>query len=126
MQKIEGDALRGHLENLILAVLARGEAHGLEILRRLESAGCGALTLKEGTLYPALYRMEESGLRTIADLQPGVSRDRQRGSADCRPRRRSSRAWPLAAVLAGAALQRDGVPSDPGGAVPAQQAADAA
>ena len=62
MQKIEGDALRGHLENLILAVLARGDAHGLEILRRLETAGCGALALKEGTLYPALYRMEESGL----------------------------------------------------------------
>ena len=62
MQRIEGDALRGHLENLILAVLARGDAHGLEILRRLETAGCGALALKEGTLYPALYRMEESGL----------------------------------------------------------------
>src|SRR6476659_7412026 len=62
MQRIEGDALRGHLENLILAVLERGDAHGLEVLRRLESAGCGALSLKEGTLYPALYRMEESGL----------------------------------------------------------------
>ena len=62
MQKIEGDALRGHLENLILAVLARGEAHGLEIIRRLETAGSGALILKEGTLYPALYRMEDNGL----------------------------------------------------------------
>jgi PadR family transcriptional regulator PadR len=62
MQRIEGDALRGHLENLILAVLERSEAHGLEVLRRLEAAGCGALALKEGTLYPALYRMEESGL----------------------------------------------------------------
>jgi PadR family transcriptional regulator, regulatory protein PadR len=62
MQRIEGDALRGHLENLILAVLERGDAHGLEVLRRLESAGCGALSLKEGTLYPALYRMEASGL----------------------------------------------------------------
>jgi len=50
------------LENLILAVLERGEAHGLEIIRRLETAGSGALTLKEGSLYPALYRMEESGL----------------------------------------------------------------
>jgi DNA-binding PadR family transcriptional regulator len=62
MQRIEGDALRGHLENLILAVLERGDAHGLEVLRRLEAAGCGALSLKEGTLYPALYRMEEGGL----------------------------------------------------------------
>jgi DNA-binding PadR family transcriptional regulator len=61
MQKIERDTLRGHLENLILAVLERGEAHGLEVLRRLETAGCGALTLREGTLYPALYRLEEDG-----------------------------------------------------------------
>jgi PadR family transcriptional regulator len=62
MSKIQGDALRGHLDNLVLAVLARGPAHGLEVLRRLEAAGCGALALKEGTLYPALYRLEESGL----------------------------------------------------------------
>jgi len=62
MQRIEGDALRGHLEKLILAVLQRGAAHGLEIIRRLETAGSGALVLKEGTLYPALYRMEDSGL----------------------------------------------------------------
>jgi DNA-binding PadR family transcriptional regulator len=62
MQKIERDVLRGHLENLILAVLARGEAHGLEVLRRLETAGCGTLTLREGTLYPALYRLEDSRL----------------------------------------------------------------
>jgi PadR family transcriptional regulator, regulatory protein PadR len=62
MQRIQGDALRGHLENLVLAVLERGQGHGLEILKRLEAAGCGALTLKEGTLYPALYRLEASGL----------------------------------------------------------------
>jgi DNA-binding PadR family transcriptional regulator len=62
MQSIHGDALRGHLDNLVLAVLKRGPAHGLEVLRRLEAAGSGALRLKEGTLYPALYRLEESGL----------------------------------------------------------------
>lgn len=62
MPKIHGDTLRGHLENLILAILEREPAHGLEIIRRLEAAGSGALTLKEGTLYPALYRLEESGL----------------------------------------------------------------
>jgi DNA-binding PadR family transcriptional regulator len=61
MDAISGDKLRGHLELLILATLERGEAHGLEILRRLESGGCGLLTLKEGSLYPALYRLEEAG-----------------------------------------------------------------
>jgi PadR family transcriptional regulator, regulatory protein PadR len=61
MEPISGDKLRGHLEMLILATLERGEAHGLEILRRLEVGGCGLLKLKEGSLYPALYRLEEAG-----------------------------------------------------------------
>jgi DNA-binding PadR family transcriptional regulator len=61
MEPISGDKLRGHLETLILATLERGEAHGLEIVRRLEVNGCGLLRLKEGSLYPALYRLEEAG-----------------------------------------------------------------
>jgi DNA-binding PadR family transcriptional regulator len=61
MEPISGDKLRGHLEMLILATLERGEAHGLEILRRLEVGGCGLLKLKEGSLYPALYRLEAAG-----------------------------------------------------------------
>jgi DNA-binding PadR family transcriptional regulator len=62
MNEIKGNELRGHLETMVLSVLDRGEAHGYEILQRLEAAGCGALKLKEGSLYPALYRLEESGL----------------------------------------------------------------
>jgi PadR family transcriptional regulator, regulatory protein PadR len=61
MEAIRGDQLRGHLETLILAALERGEAHGLEILARLEAGGCGLLRLKEGSLYPALYRLESAG-----------------------------------------------------------------
>src|ERR1051325_7126823 len=62
MPEITGDRLRGHLETLILSVLERSDAPGLEILRRLEAAGCGALRLKEGSLYPALYRLGNEGL----------------------------------------------------------------
>ena len=58
---LTGAQLRGHLETMALAALERGEAHGFEVLRRLEAAGCGALKLKEGSLYPALYRLEEQG-----------------------------------------------------------------
>lgn len=61
MQPIEGNALRGHLDALVLAVLERGQAHGFEIRRRLEDAGSGALRMKEGSLYPALYRLEAEG-----------------------------------------------------------------
>ena len=61
MEAINGDKLRGHLETMILSTLEQGEGHGLEILRRLDESGCGLLRLKEGSLYPALYRLEEAG-----------------------------------------------------------------
>src|SRR5690242_3930019 len=62
MPRIERDALRGHLEGMVLGALERGEAHGFEVLRRMEDLGCGSLRLKEGTVYPVLYRLEGSGL----------------------------------------------------------------
>jgi len=62
MERINGDLLRGHLQTLILSALRKGDAHGFELLKRLEQAGSGALELKEGSLYPALYKMEEAGL----------------------------------------------------------------
>ncbi len=62
MQEITGDKLRGHVETLILSSLETGESHGLEIVKRIEEAGSGALRLKEGSLYPALYRLEDAGL----------------------------------------------------------------
>lgn len=60
--QINGNTLRGHLETMILSTLEETEAHGFEVMRRLEKAGCGALRMKEGSLYPALYRLEEQGL----------------------------------------------------------------
>ncbi len=62
MDKISGNALRGHLDAMVLATLAQGEGHGFEIMQRLGSAGRGALELKEGTLYPVLYRLEAAKL----------------------------------------------------------------
>lgn len=60
-KQLAADKVRGHLEMMALATLEEGEAHGFEVLRRLQAAGCGALKLKEGSLYPALYRLEERG-----------------------------------------------------------------
>src|SRR3954454_19648048 len=79
MDAISGDKLRGHLETMILSTLERGEAHGLEILRRLEDTGCGLLRLKEGSLYPALYRLEESGeIKAAWEEQPHGRRGARR------------------------------------------------
>lgn len=58
---IDKDQLRGHLETMVLSTLEKKPAHGFEIIQRLEEKGCSLLRLKEGTLYPALYRLEEAG-----------------------------------------------------------------
>src|SRR5579871_3306467 len=79
MEAIQGDKLRGHLEAMVLSTLERGEAHGLEILHRLEEAGCGLLRLKEGSLYPALYRLEAAGaVKAVWESQPHGRRGARR------------------------------------------------
>jgi DNA-binding PadR family transcriptional regulator len=79
MNAIHGDKLRGHLVMMILSTLERGEAHGLEILQRLENAGCGLLRLKEGSLYPALYRLEAAGeVTAVWEAEPHGRRGARR------------------------------------------------
>ena len=51
----------GTLDMLILRVLSRGELHGWGITNRLEQLSQSALQVDEGSLYPALYRMEDKG-----------------------------------------------------------------
>lgn len=62
IELIAGNQLRGHLSTMVLSALENSEAHGFEVLRRLEQAGCGVLRLKEGSLYPSLYRLEKAGM----------------------------------------------------------------
>ena len=54
--------LYGTLDTLILRTLAGGERHGYGIARYLEDASDGALRIEEGSLYPALYRLERRRL----------------------------------------------------------------
>jgi DNA-binding PadR family transcriptional regulator len=56
------ETLKGHLDLLLLAVVGAGAAHGYLIARRLAEASGGALDLPEGTLYPALHRLESKKL----------------------------------------------------------------
>ncbi len=52
------DSLRGTLEVLVLKTLAWGPRHGYAIARWLEDTSSEVLRIEDGSLYPALYRME--------------------------------------------------------------------
>lgn len=52
---------QGTLDMLILKSLSLGEMHSLGIARRVEQLSRGAFHVRAGSLFPALYRMEESG-----------------------------------------------------------------
>ncbi len=72
MSIINGNKVRGHLDTMILSMLEDRPAHGFELLRQLEAAGDGRLKMKEGSLYPALYRLEEAGY-VKAEWEDGTS-----------------------------------------------------
>jgi PadR family transcriptional regulator len=59
---MRADLLRGHLDGLLLAVLAEAPGHGYELSRRLTRRSGGELAVNEGSLYPALHRLERAGL----------------------------------------------------------------
>src|ERR1700730_3546461 len=59
---MRAEALKGHLDGLILAILAAGPLHGYAIIEELRRRSGGALALPEGTVYPALHRLEGAGL----------------------------------------------------------------
>ena len=55
------DLLRGTLDLLILRTLLPGPSHGHAIARYLEDATAEAIRIEDGSLYPALYRLEAKG-----------------------------------------------------------------
>ena len=61
MTRAKGDVLQGTLDMLILRVLVREPLHGYGIGLRIEQVSQEALRVEEGSLYPALHRMEQAG-----------------------------------------------------------------
>ena len=55
------DSLLGALDLLILRVLSTGPNHGYGIARRIEQISGSALVVQQGSLYPALHRLEKKG-----------------------------------------------------------------
>lgn len=67
MPSFLGMDLRGHLDLLLLATLHRtGPAHGYALITALRDRSGGAFDLPEGTVYPALHRLERDGFVTSA------------------------------------------------------------
>jgi DNA-binding PadR family transcriptional regulator len=56
------DRLKGNLDLLLLSVLQHGPAHGYGVITALRDRSDGGFDLAEGTVYPALHRLERNGL----------------------------------------------------------------
>src|SRR3981081_4389706 len=69
------DLLPGTLDLLVLKAVSLGALHGYGVLLRIQQITGGALTIEQGALYPALYRLEHRGL---LDAQWGVSENNRR------------------------------------------------
>ncbi len=61
MGKARTDLMQGTLELLILKTLSRDSMHGYGVAQRIHEAADDLLKIEDGSLYPALYRMEERG-----------------------------------------------------------------
>jgi PadR family transcriptional regulator, regulatory protein PadR len=56
------ERLKGHLDLLLLSSLSAGPAHGYAVIAALRDRSEGTFDLPEGTMYPALHRLEDAGL----------------------------------------------------------------
>ncbi|HZQ15901.1 MAG TPA: PadR family transcriptional regulator [Gaiellaceae bacterium] len=59
---MKAEVLKGHLDALVLAALEHEPAHGYAIIQRLRRRSDDIFRLPEGTVYPALHRLERDGL----------------------------------------------------------------
>ena len=59
---MEGEILKGHLDMIVLAALAPAPAHGYAVIEEIRERSGEAFNLPEGTVYPALHRLEAAGL----------------------------------------------------------------
>jgi PadR family transcriptional regulator PadR len=73
---MRAETLRGHLDLLLLATVAAEPAHGYRIIEELKKRSAGAFDLPEGTVYPALHRLEANGLLASSWAKGAVRRRR--------------------------------------------------
>jgi PadR family transcriptional regulator, regulatory protein PadR len=74
---MEGEMLKGHLDMIVLAALAGGPAHGYAVIGEIRRRSGGAFALPEGTVYPALHRLEQKGLLASRWTRADSGRERR-------------------------------------------------
>jgi DNA-binding PadR family transcriptional regulator len=105
---MRSDVLKNHLELLVLTVLKEGPGHGYSIIRAIRDRSDGEFELLEGSLYPALHRLERDRLVTsswsnVAGRERRVYKLSRKGRAALEQRERAWRRFERAMnhVLAG-------------------------
>jgi transcriptional regulator len=101
---MRGDVLRNHLELLVLTALEAGPAHGYSIIRGIRERSDGEFQLLEGSLYPALHRLERDRLVTsswsnVAGRKRRVYKLSQKGRATLEQQERDWRRFERAMNL---------------------------
>src|SRR4051794_22407664 len=74
---MEAEMLKGHLDAIVLAALESGPAHGYAIIEAIKTRSGGTFDLAEGTIYPALHRLEGAGLLSSGWTTPPRARLRR-------------------------------------------------
>jgi len=106
----QAELLPGTLDLLILKAVSLGPQHGYGVLLRIEQITGGALSIEQGALYPALYRLENQGL---LDTEWGTSDNNRRAkfyTLTARGRRRlkdETERWNRTAIAMKLALRAD-------------------
>ena len=104
----QADLLPGTLDLLILKAVSLGAEHGYGVLLRIEQITGGALSIEQGALYPALYRLEHQGL---LDTEWGTSDNNRKAkfytltAAGRRRLKQETERWDRTVMAMTAALQ---------------------
>ena len=69
--------LKGHLDMIVLAALSSSPAHGYAVIQEIRRRSGGEFELPEGTIYPALHRLEQAGLLSSRWTESGSGRRRR-------------------------------------------------
>jgi len=104
---MKAEALKGHLDAMLLAALEGGPLHGYAVKEALRESSSGRLDLPTGTVYPALHRLEQAGYIAGSWSVVGGRRRRNYTLTDAGRRALTGKRadWREFAAVVGAALE---------------------